>query len=297
MSYHEPVLLQESIDALAIVPGGTYVDATFGGGGHSKEILKRLQGGKLFAFDQDTDSMNNSTADKRLTLINHNFRYLKRFLRFHDALRVNGIIADLGISSHQIDDPLRGFSTRHEGIPDMRMNRRIGTLTAERIINTYPAEWLQRVLSEYGELSGAGRITEAILSARPITTTLDLKGAVARFAGGRKENQFHAKLFQALRIEVNDELNALKDLLVQSAEVLVKGGRIVIISYHSLEDRLVKTFFSKGKFGGETEKDIYGNPLAVPFRPLTRKPVLTPDAEVERNPRARSAKMRIAEKI
>lgn len=298
--YHEPVLLQESVEALNIIAGGIYVDATFGGGGHSKEILKRLSAqGKLFAFDQDADAAKNKISDKRFMLIGHNFRYTKRFLKYYDALPVNGLIADLGISSHQINVAERGFSIRFDAALDMRMNKET-ELTAATVINEYSEENLVQLFSEYGEVRNARTLARKIVEARKqkqIKTISEFKSAVESCADRGMENQYFAKVFQALRIEVNNELGVLKDLLMQCPDVIMKGGMLVVISYHSLEDRLVKNFIAKGKFDGEVEKDIYGNPAGVPFKAVNKKPVLPSEEELKRNPRARSAKLRIAERI
>jgi 16S rRNA (cytosine1402-N4)-methyltransferase len=298
MLYHDPVLLAECIEGLAIKPEGHYVDATFGGGGHAKEILKKLTTGKLTAFDQDPDTMVNTIRDNRFMLLRHNFRYMAKYLRYYDSLPADGIIADLGISSHQLDTPSRGFSTRFDEALDMRMNPAL-SLTAKEILNSYPAHKLEKIFRDYSELPGARKIAAAILSARAektINTTQDLKAIIGVLAGRDEENRFYARLFQGLRIEVNDELGALKDFLSQTPAILKKGGRLVVISYHSLEDRLVKNFMARGKFEGEIEKDIYGNPERVPFRALTRKPVTPGEQEIKRNPRSRSAKLRIAER-
>jgi 16S rRNA (cytosine1402-N4)-methyltransferase len=300
MMYHEPVLLHESVGALNISAGGVYVDATFGGGGHSQELLKQLgTRGKLFAFDQDADAMKNTISDQRFMLIGHNFRFMKRFLKYYDAIPVNGIIADLGISSHQINVADRGFSIRFDATLDMRMNS--GTdLTAADIIKGYSEEKLVQLFSEYGEIRNARTLAKKIVEARkvqPINTIREFKAAIESCAERGAENQYYARVFQALRIEVNDELGALKELLMQCPDVIVKGGRLVVISYHSLEDRLVKNFIAKGKFEGEVEKDLYGNTAGVPFRPVNKKPLLPSGEELKQNPRARSAKLRIAERI
>jgi len=298
--YHEPVLLHESIDGLGIDGGGIFVDATFGGGGHSAEILKRLNAkGKLFAFDRDADAIKNTITDKRFMLIRHNFRYMKKFLTYYDALPVNGIIADLGISSHQINVAERGFSTRFEAELDMRMSMET-ELTAAMVINEYNEENLVQIFSMYGEVRNSRTLAKTITDARkkkPIKTIGEFKSVIEKCAERGFENQYLAKVFQALRIEVNDELGSLKDLLLQCPDMIVKGGRLSVISYHSLEDRLVKNFISKGKFEGELEKDIYGNAEDVPFKAVNKKPTLASDEEIKRNPRARSAKLRIAERI
>lgn len=298
--YHQPVLLQACIDGLNLQPGGTYVDITFGGGGHSREILNQLEGGRLFGFDQDADARVNAQAigDSRLTFVASNFRNIKRYLRLHGVKQVDGILADLGISSHQIDTPERGFSTRFDADLDMRMNQQ-AERTARQVINEYTEAELHRILGMYGEITNARTAASAIVSARsnrPIKTINELKAALQRYAPRGKENKFFAQVFQALRIEVNEEMQALEEFLVQVPELLKPGGRLVVMSYHSLEDRPVKNFIAKGKFQGEVEKDLYGNELK-PLRSITRKPIeATPD-EVARNPRARSAKLRIAEKL
>ncbi len=294
--YHDPVMLEASIDGLSVVPGGTYVDATFGGGGHAAEILKRLGHGKLLAFDQDDEARSNLPGDPRLLFADHNFRYLKNFLRYYDLLPVDGILADLGVSSHQFDEGHRGFSTRFDGPLDMRMNRH-SSLTAGEVINTYEVDRLATVFFQYGELKQAKRLSANIQKQRelkPLNTTGELVEVLQKTAPRGRENKFMAQAFQALRIEVNNELEALKALLQQSAEVLKPGGRLVVISYHSLEDRLVKNFMRSGYFDGQTEKDFYGNPLR-PFVP-TGKVIKADNKELEKNPRARSARLRIAEK-
>lgn len=299
-NYHEPVLLQACIDGLKLTPGGTYVDITFGGGGHSREILNQLEGGKLFGFDQDADARANAAAlnDPRLTFVASNFRNLKRYLRLYKVEQVDGILADLGISSHQIDTPERGFSTRFDADLDMRMNQQ-GDRTAQQVVNDYSEADLHRILGMYGEVTNAKTLAAAIVSARsnrPLKTVNDLKAVLQRHAPRGKENKYAAQVFQALRIEVNDELKALEEFLEQVPDVLKPGGRLVVMSYHSLEDRLVKNFINKGKFQGDVEKDVFGNELK-PLRSVTRKPVEALPEEVARNPRARSAKLRIAEKI
>lgn len=298
-TYHEPVLLQACIEGLNLLPGGTYVDITFGGGGHSREILRQLEGGRLIGFDQDADARANAQAigDPRLTFVASNFRNLKRYLRLYKAEQVDGILADLGISSHQIDTPERGFSTRFDADLDMRMNQQADR-TAREVVNEYSEADLHRILGMYGEITNARTAASAIVSARsnrPLKTINDLKAALQRYAPRGKENKYFAQVFQALRIEVNEELQALEEFLEQVPDVLKPGGRLVVMSYHSLEDRLVKNFINKGKFQGEVEKDLYGNELK-PLRAITRKPIeATPD-EIAHNPRARSAKLRIAEK-
>lgn len=298
MSYHLPVLLHESVDALLEAKGEVWVDVTFGGGGHTREILQRMEKGRLLAFDQDADALANLPDDERLIFINENFRYLKRFLRFYDAIPADGILADLGVSSWQIDEPAKGFSTRFDAPADMRMDRR-NALTAARILADYDEPALTRIFREYGELPQARQIAARIVKHRneePIETTGKLRELLLPLSPRGAENKFLAQVFQALRIEVNQELEALKDLLRQSAEVLRPGGRLVVISYHSLEDRLVKNFMKTGTFDGEPVRDFYGN-LVAPFRPLTRKPLEASPDEIARNPRARSAKLRVAEKL
>lgn len=301
MSYHIPALLEEAVNGLAIKPDGVYVDATFGGGGHSRVILQHLDKGKLLAFDQDEDAATNALGDERFILIKHNFRYLKKHLRLHGIIPINGLLADLGVSSHQFDTPKRGFSIRHESDElDMRMSTDTDGLTAKQVINTYSEEELRKLFSEYGEIPNARKLVGTILREREksvINTVGDLINIAKSCVVRGKENQYYAKLFQALRIEVNNELDALKELLLQGSEVIKKGGRLVVISYHSLEDRLVKNFMNKGKFEGEPEKDIYGNLLSTPFRPLNKKPITPSAGEIDNNPRVRSAKLRIAERI
>jgi 16S rRNA (cytosine1402-N4)-methyltransferase len=296
--YHDPVLLNESIEGLNIKEGGIYVDTTYGGGGHSNEILKRLGKGSLIAFDQDKDALANKPDDNRLVLINQNFRYMRNFLKLYKAVPVDGILADLGVSSHQFDEAERGFSIRFDAELDLRMNRNKG-FTAKDIVNDYSVHQLKEIFQNYGELKNAWKISQMIETARKekeISTTNQLKEILAKAAKAGQENKFFARVFQALRIEVNDELGSLKDMLIQASGVLAKGGRLVVISYHSLEDRLVKNFMKSGNFEGKIEKDFYGNPQ-VDFRMITRKPLVPDDDEILRNNRARSAKLRIAEKI
>jgi 16S rRNA (cytosine1402-N4)-methyltransferase len=296
--FHKSVLLKESIDALAIRQAGIYVDATFGGGGHSKEILKYLGEGKLFGFDQDEDAVKNALNDPRFTMINSNFRYIKNFLKLYRSVPVDGILADLGISSHQIDVPERGFSTRYEAELDMRMDQR-SKLMAKDVVNNYSEEELVLVFHEYGEIRNAMKVARAIAGKRrekAIVTTKELMDLLMAFAVRGRENKYFAQVFQALRIEVNKEMDALKEFLVQSTEILKPGGRLVVISYHSLEDKLVKNYFRAGKFTGEPEKDFYGN-LLTPLRVINRKPIVPGEKEVAENPRGRSARLRIAEKI
>ncbi|MEJ5303887.1 MAG: 16S rRNA (cytosine(1402)-N(4))-methyltransferase RsmH [Bacteroidales bacterium] len=298
MSYHLPVLLKESVNALLEVKGEVWVDVTFGGGGHTREILSRMGKGCLVAFDQDADALANVPDDERLIFVNENFRFLKRFLRFYNVIPVDGILADLGVSSWQIDEPHKGFSTRYDAPADMRMDRR-SSLTAAGILAGYTEEDLFRIFREYGELPNARQIASRIAKLRQqesIDTTGKLREVLLPLSPRGAENKFLAQVFQALRIEVNQELDALKDLLLQSAEVLRPGGRLVIISYHSLEDRLVKNFMKTGTFDGEPVKDFYGN-LMAPFRPVHKKPLEASAEEIACNPRARSAKLRIAEKL
>jgi len=298
MSYHEPVLLQECIEGLNIRPDGTYVDLTFGGGGHSRELLKALgPNGRLLAFDQDRDAQANAIADPRFTLVPHNFRYIRNFLKLHRAIPVDGILADLGISSHQIDAGERGFSTRLSGPLDMRMNA-AGEVTAADIVNTNSAEELSRIFREHADLNEGWKLAKAIVAhreTRPFTTVDDLRAICERFAQRGKENSFLSRVFQAIRIEVNDELNALREMLMQTPELLADGGRLVVISYHSLEDRMVKDLIRSGNVEGRLEKDFYGN-LLTPLKAVNRSPIVPTEEELERNPRSRSAKLRVAEK-
>ena len=296
--YHVPVLLLDSVNGLNIDPDGVYVDVTFGGGGHSREILTRLKEGRLFGFDQDPDAANNTPNDPRFTLIPQNFRYMANFLRMYGANEVNGILADLGVSSHQFDVPDRGFSTRFDAPLDMRMSQN-GERTAATILNTSPPEELRRILQQYGEVRGAGRVVQRILEFReeqPFQTTGDLNKVLSPLVPPLKQKKFQAQVFQALRIEVNDELGALKELLKQSERILKPGGRLSIISYHSLEDRMVKRFLRAGNFEGEVKKDFYGNPI-TPFKLITRSAITATEEEVNQNSRARSARLRIAERL
>lgn len=297
-TYHRSVLLHESLDALGIVPDGVYVDVTFGGGGHSKEILKRLgPEGKLIAFDQDEDAWQNAPDDNRFTLVKENFSTLKRALNELRITSVNGVLADLGVSSHQFDTAERGFSIRLDGPLDMRMNQQSG-LTAAVVINEYEENELKKIFRLYGEVENAGLLVKRISEKRKqgaIQTVEELKQIMIPLSRKGKENQYMAKVFQALRIEVNGELEVLKEMLRQSADVLMEGGKLVVISYHSLEDRLVKNFFRSGNFDGTQEKDFYGN-LIRPLEPEESKPVVPADEEIEENSRARSAKMRVATK-
>lgn len=297
--YHVPVMLAESLEALNIRPDGTYVDVTFGGGGHSRAILGCLgPEGRLFAFDQDEDALRNSIDDQRFTLINENFRHLRNFLRLYGVRQVDGVLADLGVSSHQFDEGERGFSTRFDGPLDLRMDRR-GETTAADLVNSLDEEALARLLRLYGELPNARQMARAIVEFRGrksetggIRTTGELKEAVSRHLPRGMENKYLAMLFQALRIEVNGELEALKEMLQQAQQLLSAEGRLVVISYHSLEDRLVKNFLRCGNFEGEEEKDFYGN-LLSPMEPVVRKALQASDEEVMQNSRARSARLRV----
>ena len=297
-NYHTPVLLKESVDGLNIIEDGVYVDVTFGGGGHSKEILSRLgQKGRLIAFDQDKDSKMNLINDNRLLLINENFMYLKKFLKLNNILKVDGILADFGISSHQIDKPDRGFSYRFNSDLDMRMDNN-NPLSASHILNKYSSEHLNKIFKEYGELNNSSKITRAIISSRKkknIKTTFELNDIITPFISKRNSNKILSRIYQAIRIEVNNELGVIKSLLEQSLELLKIGGRICLISYHSLEDRIVKRFVKKGKFEGEIEKDIYGN-FSLPYKSIG-KLIVPSQTEINRNIRARSAKLRIAERV
>ncbi|MGV8877825.1 MAG: 16S rRNA (cytosine(1402)-N(4))-methyltransferase RsmH [Sphingobacteriaceae bacterium] len=297
-SYHTPVMLQECIDGLNIKPDGTYVDVTFGGGGHSREIMKHLgPQGKLVSFDQDTDAQQNLIKDERFRFIDQNFRYLKNYCRLHSLIPVDGILADLGVSSYQFDQPDRGFSTRFDAALDMRMDQS-AALSAKEVINTYAEEDLHKIFGIYGEIQNAKSLARTIVTARlnaPINTISELKSAIIKLIPKGKENKYLAQVFQAIRIEVNQELEALRDFLQQSVDVLAPGGRLVVMSYHSLEDRLVKNFIGKGKFKGEVEKDFYGNENK-PLDAVSRGAITAPEAEIAKNSRARSAKLRIAVK-
>jgi 16S rRNA (cytosine1402-N4)-methyltransferase len=297
MEYHNPVLLEASVEGLNINPSGVYVDVTFGGGGHSKAILKKLDGnGKLVAFDQDQDAVANALEDERFQLITENFRNIKRFLRFYGIKEVDGILADLGVSSHQFDVAERGFSTRFDAELDMRMNQKEG-LNAFTVVNEYAEADIKRILSEFGELSNAGAMANTIVQARseePIKNTEQLKQVLSKFLPAHKSHKILAQIYQAIRIEVNQEMDVLKEFLEQALEVLKPGGRLSVISYHSLEDRLVKRFMKNGLFDGEPEKDFYGN-FSVPFKTVG-KLIVPSTTEIKINNRARSAKLRIAEK-
>lgn len=297
LEYHNPVLLKETVDGLNIKPDGVYVDVTFGGGGHSREIMSRLgPNGKLFAFDQDLDALANAIDDPRFVLINENFRYIKRFLRFHGVKEVDGILGDFGVSSHQFDVAERGFSTRFEAELDMRMNQN-GEISAFNVVNEYDEQELKNVFAEYGELTNARAIARAIVEAREvelIKNSEQLKTVLARFLPAHKSNKILAQIYQAIRIEVNQEIDVLKEFLTQALEILKPEGRLSVISYHSLEDRLVKRFVKNGMFEGEPEKDFFGR-FEVPFKTIGKLIVPTAE-EIEINNRARSAKLRIAEK-
>lgn len=296
--YHVPVMLHESLEGLAIRPSGVYVDVTFGGGGHSREILNRLDDdGKLYGFDQDADAEKNIPADPRFVFVRSNFRYLYNFMRYHGVVgEVDGLLADLGVSSHHFDDKDRGFSFRFDGALDMRMNTRAGQ-TAADIVNTYTEEQLVDLFYLYGELKVARKLASVLVRSREtkkIETIADFLDMIKPFTGKDKEKKFLAQVFQALRIEVNDEMRALREMLQQTLQVLKPGGRLVVITYHSLEDRLVKNFLKTGNFEGKAEQDFFGN-VKSPFRLVNNKVIVPSDEEVERNPRSRSAKLRIAE--
>ncbi|MDH5396502.1 MAG: 16S rRNA (cytosine(1402)-N(4))-methyltransferase RsmH [Cyclobacteriaceae bacterium] len=300
MDYHIPVLLKETIEGLALKTGGTYVDVTFGGGGHSREILSRLKEGRLFGFDQDEDAalQSRKIEERSFTFIQANFRHIKKFLRLYGVKEVDGILADLGISSHQIDEPERGFSTRFDHVLDMRMDRS-GPITAREVLNTYPEKELVDIFSRYGEVRNARTLAAEIIRARAlgeIKTTGGFRELLDRVAPRGAEFKYYARVFQALRIEVNDEIGALKSFLDQALEVLKPGGRLVVISYHSLEDRLVKNLIRKGNTEGIEEKDFYGN-TNKPLIAINKKPIAAGEEEIKQNSRARSARLRIAEKI
>jgi 16S rRNA (cytosine1402-N4)-methyltransferase len=298
MFYHVPALLEESVRGLNIRPDGIYVDVTFGGGGHSMEIMKRLKKGKLIAFDQDEDSMRNVTDDKRLIFLNQNFRFLKNNLKFNGIDSIDGLIADLGVSFHQFDEPERGFTFRQDVPLDMRMNKK-GSVTAASLLKTLDEASLAKILYDFGELVNSRRIAKEIVTARavmPLTTVSDMINAIGKLAPPRQEHKFYARVFQALRIAVNHELDYLKEMLEQSLDLLKKDGRLVVITYHSLEDRVVKNFMRTGNFEGEEKKDFYGN-LITPFRIINKKGTVPDENEIEDNKRARSARLRIAERI
>ena len=297
-TYHIPVLLNESIDGMNLQPGGVYVDVTFGGGGHSKEILRRMDStSRLFSFDQDEDAEKNIVNDPRFTFVRSNFRYLHNFLHYHDVEQVDAILADLGVSSHHFDDSNRGFSFRFDGELDMRMNKRAG-LTAADVVNTYDEEKLANIFYLYGELKNSRKLAAVIVKARStkrITTIGEFLELVKPLFGREREKKELAKVFQALRIEVNQEMEALKEMLYAAIQALKPGGRLVVITYHSLEDRIVKNLIKTGNAEGKTEQDFYGN-IQTPFRAVNNKVIVPSDEETERNPRSRSAKLRIAEK-
>jgi 16S rRNA (cytosine1402-N4)-methyltransferase len=299
-TYHDPVMLAECIEGLNIKPDGIYVDATFGGGGHSLKILEQLKGGRLIAFDQDDDARKEAEKihSRSFTFCHANFKHLKRYLKLNGVSSVDGVLADLGISSHQIDSPQRGFSTRFDGPLDMRMDNSSG-VTAASVVNEYSEEALHKLFGMYGELKNARTAAKLVVQERvgkPFVRTDDLKNALKKVAPRGKENKYFAQVFQALRIEVNAEMATLENFLHQTGEVLVKGGRLVVMSYHSLEDRMVKNYMNKGKVFGDVEKDFYGHEIK-PMKSLTRKPAEPSAEEIERNKRARSAKLRIAEKL
>ncbi|MBL7857771.1 MAG: 16S rRNA (cytosine(1402)-N(4))-methyltransferase RsmH [Cyclobacteriaceae bacterium] len=298
--YHKPVMLNECIEALQIQPEGIYVDVTFGGGGHSLKILEHLKGGRLIAFDQDEDAHRQAEniTSRSFTFCQANFRYLKKYLKLNGVHSVNGILADLGISSHQIDSPERGFSTRFDGPLDMRMDKS-ASRTAATILNDYSEEDIHKIFGMYGELKNARTAARIIVQHRvskPFVRTEDLKLALQQITPRGRENKYFAQVFQALRIEVNTEMKALEDFLHQCGEVMEVGGRLVVMSYHSLEDRMVKNYINKGKVFGDVEKDFFGNEIK-PFEAVNRKPIEASEAEIEQNNRARSAKLRVAVKI
>lgn len=296
--YHVPVMLAECMEALAIKEDGVYVDVTFGGGGHSRELLSRLGvDGRLIAFDQDPDAARNAIDDPRFKLVHHNFRFLRNNLRLLGVMKVDGILADLGVSSHQFDSAERGFSIRYDADLDMRMDR-VGDVDAKKVLNSYAEEELHRIFGMYGEIQNAKTLAKTIVTARltsPIDTVEQLKEVVKKHVPRGKENKYHAQLFQALRIEVNKELEALQEFLEQTVQVLKPEGRLVVMSYHSLEDRLVKNFMQKGKFKGEVEKDFFGNEIK-PFKVISRKAIVAGEEELQLNNRSRSAKLRVAER-
>ena len=296
--YHVPVLLQECIDGLSIDPDGLYVDVTFGGGGHSKEIIKQLNEGHLFGFDQDIDAKANAIDDHRFTFVRSNFKYIKNFLRYHEVERVDGILADLGVSSHHLDAAERGFAFRFEGKLDMRMNQ-TANQTAADVLNKYSKEDLMKIFRQYGEIKNVGKLTGKIVDRReyePFGTIENFLEEINDCAPKYAEHKYFAKVFQALRIEVNDEMGALRKFLEKTTEVLNPNGRLVIITYHSLEDRMVKNFIRSGNIEGKIEKDIYGN-YEAPFKAVNKKVIVPTEEENERNSRARSAKLRIAERL
>lgn len=296
--YHNPVMLQECIEGLQINPNGIYVDVTFGGGGHSKLILDQLEGGHLYAFDQDSDAKRNIPEGSRFTLIHENFRHLKNFLRLHGVKKIDGLLADLGVSSHQFDTAERGFSTRFDGPIDGRMDQR-GSITGSQILNTYELLELTNMFRLYGELKNAHKISHHIINTReekPFDTIQNLKDSLLKLAPRNRENKFFAQVFQALRIEVNQELEALKEMLEQCSQIMNPHGRLVILSYHSLEDRIAKNFIKTGNVQGELHKDFYGK-IENSWQAINRKPIMANEEEIENNSRARSARLRVAEKI
>lgn len=300
MGYHTSIMLEECIEGLNIKKDGLYVDLTFGGGGHSKAILEKLSEGHLYAFDQDNDARENARdiESRSFTFVQSNFRYLKKYLRFYGVSQVDGILADLGVSSHQINEASRGFSTRFDGPLDMRMDSGM-TKTAKDVLNEYEEAELHKILGMYGEVKNAKTLANEIVRKRldrPFETIADFKGVLGKFAPRGRENKYHAQVFQAIRIEVNEELKVLEEMLEQASEVIRPGGRLAIMSFHSLEDRIVKNYVNKGKFHGEAEKDFYGN-LIRPFQPVKRKPITAKEEEIKANNRARSAKLRVAEKL
>jgi 16S rRNA (cytosine1402-N4)-methyltransferase len=295
--YHIPVLLSESVNGLEIKANGDYVDATFGGGGHSREIFSRLNSGRLFAFDQDEDAAANVIHDDRFFFVRHNFKYIRNFLKYYGVQQVDGILADLGVSSHDFDVAERGFSFRFDGDLDMRMNRD-SSQTAAHIVNSFTEDQLRTVFREYGEIDNAGRLARQLVAARdakPVQTIEQFREAIAPCVPRLQESKYLAKVFQALRIETNKEMDVLHELLEQSIELLKPGGRLVVITYHSLEDRMVKNFIKSGDFSGKQEKDFFGN-VESPLIAINRKVIVPTEEEIEQNPRARSAKLRIAEK-
>lgn len=296
--YHTPVLLRQSVDGLKVTPDGVFVDATFGGGGHSQDILRQLEKGKLIAFDQDEDATQNVPDDHRFVFVRHNFRYMRNFLHYHGTDQVDGILADLGVSSHDFDEADRGFSFRFQGPLDMRMNRQ-SEITAEYVINHYDKDQLTALFRENGEIPNAGKLSSAILASRSvkkIETTRHLVDSIRECVPKSSENKYLAQVFQALRIEINDEINALREFLEVSLDMLKPGGRLVVITYHSLEDRLVKNFMRTGNFTGTPTQDLYGN-FSSPFRLINRRVIVPDPEELLENPRSRSAKLRIAEKL
>ncbi len=299
IDYHVPVLLNESVDGLNIRPNGTYVDVTFGGGGHSRHILSKLgPEGKLYGFDQDEDAEGNIPQDQRFIFVRSNFCYLTNFMDWHGVKQIDGLLADLGVSSHHFDDETRGFSFRFDGALDMRMNRRAGMTSAD-VLNTETEENLADIFFLYGELKNARQIARSVVRVRaekPFRTINDFLEVLKPFFGREKEKKYMAQAFQALRIRVNGEMETLKEMLLQAGELLRPGGRLVVITYHSLEDRLVKNYFKTGNFEGKVEKDFFGN-VFTPFRQIVNKVIVPSDEEIERNPRSRSAKLRIVEKL